>query len=1150
MPRRDDDPSRVTVRLDVENAAVARRPASPDGAGEDRATGAPRADATGYPDYTVIGEEARGGLGRVLRARDRRLDRPVALKELLADGADARARFLREARLTARLQHPSIVPVYEIGLRADGAPFYAMKLIEGEPFDRVIGRTRTLDERLALLPNVIAVAEAIAYAHERRIIHRDLKPSNVVVGGFGETMVVDWGLAKDLDEADGLGTNGGSGPPPAEEAEGVAAIDALGSGLRTRAGDAMGTLAYMSPEQLRCETVDERTDVFALGAFLYHTLTGTAPYAGLSEVERHQRIRRAEPEPIASREPGVPVELAAIVRKAMAAAPDGRYASAKELAADLRRLQTGQLVSAHVYSRRVLFVRWLSRNRRRVAAGVLFLAALGAVAGVSTRRILRERDRAEQERARADTRAQQLTLVQARTSLDRDPTASLAWLKTSSLDAAYWSEIASIAADARARGVARHVVPVKPTAGIGNAFIAPDGITGVGSLDSSGVFAVDLRSGRIIGRWPTSSRVATTRASFTADGAHLVVGSEGGDVADLALGSRSMRMLEGHHGASAVAVAPLGHTAASCGEDGTVRTWNLDSGEMRLLATLDAPCEALAYGAGGSELATVGRDHRLRIWDLQAGTARVFPLAEGKEGESVTWSASGKTIVTMEASNEFRAWDAVEGRPRLLAPASARLRDGRFFGDGGRFTAWSWDGSVHLWDFNGGGERVLKGHTAPVEHVEVSKDGSLLVSCSEDATVRLWDLRTFVARVFRGHTGPVMECSISPDRRTLLTAGLDSTVRIWDIGDERFERALPEPDDDLYAVAFSPDGSRIATAGDETVVRVFLTTTGEVTLLEGHTGSTDRLAFLGDGSHLASASYDHTVRVWDLATRTSVVLPHEGRVMSIAPTRDGSSIVTGSEGGLVRVWDVARREAITMTGHTGRVDSVVLSPDEQLVASAGLDGTTRVWDRKSGAPLRVLGGDAGPVMTVTFAGDGSLVASAAADGKVRVWDGAGNLARVFEGHHARVRSIVASPDGQRLLTASDDHDVTIWSLSRGEPLVLAGHTDQVRHAVFSSDGRFVVSASYDLTTRLWDAQTGRLLDLFRAGDPVMRAAIAPDDGRVAFVGWDRLLHLPSVDPARFLPGEAGGMRAWLETATSAEVVEGTTIASLAGEVTR
>ena len=148
--------------------------------------------------YTDGEEIARGGLGRVLKVTDQSMGRVVALKELLPEADIEEARFVREALVTGRLEHPSIVPVYEAGRWPDGTPFYAMKLVAGRPLRDLIAERTTVDQRIGLLHHVIAVADAIAYAHGRNIIHRDLKPANVIVGDFGETVVIDWGLAKDL----------------------------------------------------------------------------------------------------------------------------------------------------------------------------------------------------------------------------------------------------------------------------------------------------------------------------------------------------------------------------------------------------------------------------------------------------------------------------------------------------------------------------------------------------------------------------------------------------------------------------------------------------------------------------------------------------------------------------------------------------------------------------------------------------------------------------------------------------------------------------------------------------------------------------------------------------------------------------------------
>ncbi len=314
---------------------------------------APKSIAVDTGRYELAGEHARGGLGRILHGRDVLLDRPVAVKQLLRDGDEAEARFIREALITARLQHPSIVPVHDLGRTPAGKPFYTMRMISGRSLAEIIRQTRTLEQRLALLHHVIAVAHAMAYAHERRVIHRDLKPSNILIGPFGETVVVDWGLAADLDEA-----NRGSRSVST-------AYEIAAAGL-TVSGTVLGTPEYMPAEQAEGKSVDERADVYAIGAILYHLLAAAPPYRGRNSREVLANLVKFEPIPIEILESGIPRELATIVRTAMARDPRDRYLTAKELADDLERFRTGQRVSAHPYSRGSLIwkriIAWLRRG--------------------------------------------------------------------------------------------------------------------------------------------------------------------------------------------------------------------------------------------------------------------------------------------------------------------------------------------------------------------------------------------------------------------------------------------------------------------------------------------------------------------------------------------------------------------------------------------------------------------------------------------------------------------------------------------------------------------------------------------------------------------------------------------------------------------
>ena len=393
--RKLDDTQVAEVEAHASDCAVCRQligtlaaaslPRFPEGSGSDGDGARRDLGASANDRYVIRRELSRGGMGRISIAEDTLLHRDVAIKELLAPSAALLARFRRELALTSRLQHPSIVSIHDGGTWPSGEPFYVMRLVSGQSLDRAIARHEDAGGRLGLLRHGIAMVDALAYAHSQGIIHRDLKPANVLVGEFGETVVIDWGLAKDLRAS--------------SEVEVPAASD--GDAVETVAGLVVGTPAYMSPEQARGEAVDERSDVYALGAVLYHMFAGTAPYTGSTASEIVRAVVAAAPVPLVERA-RLPRDLLAIVGKAMARAPGDRYASARELAGDLERFEQGQLVAAHDYSTWELVRRWLRRHRTAVAVATFGVLALVVAIVVGFRNVVAEQRRAEQHRADAD----------------------------------------------------------------------------------------------------------------------------------------------------------------------------------------------------------------------------------------------------------------------------------------------------------------------------------------------------------------------------------------------------------------------------------------------------------------------------------------------------------------------------------------------------------------------------------------------------------------------------------------------------------------------------------------------------------------------------------------------------------------------------
>lgn len=406
----------------------------------------------GQERYQIGSELGRGGMGRVVEAFDVQLGRTVALKEVLPKAGSASARrFSREVALTAKLEHPSIVPLYDSGTTQDGRPFYVMRRVSGRPLDELMQRSRKLDERLALLPAVQSAIDAVAHAHRRGVIHRDLKPANILVGDLGETVVIDWGLAKVVGEDDEPGTR-----------------DSLASdSLQTQMGSVFGTPGFMAPEQARGDEIGTGGDVYALGATLYQLLAGTPPHAGPSATAVIEKTLKHQLIPLSEIAPGAPAELVTIVEKALELEPTHRYPHAGALGEDLRRFLTGQLVAAHRYTAWQRMLRFARKHRTTLGVAVLALVALAGLAFVSIKRVLHERDVARMARADAEAgkqaaekankelaeRHDALLVSQARARLDSNPTEALATLKHLPANSSQLEDARAVAQAAVMRGV-------------------------------------------------------------------------------------------------------------------------------------------------------------------------------------------------------------------------------------------------------------------------------------------------------------------------------------------------------------------------------------------------------------------------------------------------------------------------------------------------------------------------------------------------------------------------------------------------------------------------------------------------------------------------------------------------------------------------
>jgi serine/threonine protein kinase len=451
--------------------------------------------------YEVAAEHARGGMGRVCVAIDTELNRRVAFKDIqerFADDPGTRQRFVREALITGQLEHPGVIPVYGLGTDPAGRPYYAMRFVEGESLRDAVEEFHRRPPRgepvgaqavafRSLLKRFADVCNAVAFAHSKRIVHRDLKPANVMLGRFGETLVVDWGLARSFaDKTPDTGAPAGAATGAGEATTVQATAAAVGDSAGTRTGQVMGSPAYMSPEQSRGDlrTLGPAWDIYSLGGTLYELLTGRPPFAGRSVSQLLKAIQAGELTPVREVAGWVPKPLEAIAHKAMSLDPAARYATALELAAEIERYLADEPVLAHRATPAERVRRWRKRHPvlvRTTAALLLTVTPLltAALAFVNRERAEAVTARQNEEQAR---RAEQEAHDQTRGALAREEQAkqqALAALAAeqkalaaeqaalAAKQKALEAEQAARAAEAKARAQARATLDLSTDAVVG-----------------------------------------------------------------------------------------------------------------------------------------------------------------------------------------------------------------------------------------------------------------------------------------------------------------------------------------------------------------------------------------------------------------------------------------------------------------------------------------------------------------------------------------------------------------------------------------------------------------------------------------------------------------------------------------------------------
>jgi WD40 repeat protein len=1043
--------------------------------------------------YRVVRVLGEGGMGTVYEAEQDNPRRTVALKVIRAGLASdfLLKRFAREGQILGRLHHPGIAQVYDAGVADNGQPYFAIELVAGAPLDQY-ARDRALDVpgRLEL---VARVCDAVQHAHERGVIHRDLKPGNILVEPSGQPKVLDFGVARAVDA--GLTAGGGS---------------------HTEAGQLIGTLRYMSPEQASGDpsAIDQRSDVYALGVILYELLASRLPYRldGLPLAEAVHVIREHEPSRLGSFDGRLRGDVETVVAKALAKDKARRYASAGELAADVRRHLNSEPIRARPTSALYQLRKFARRNKALVAgaAGVFAALLAGTVVSLAfawhaaqSARVASAKEREatyEAYRARLAAAAASLfghDVADAARHLDAAPEALRGW---------EWRHLHSRLDDSVA------VIPAPSSSRL--------------SPGQHGLRLVTLADQRL--------RVVDEQGHVERD---VPFPHEKGPVWAVAQGPDGLLILDSVGGTTARLRDSTGvvRLTVRVPDGATIYNGWLSPAMNRLAIVWTTPAgySAGVYDLSGNEHARLSNFHRADVW-------------------SVVFSPDGTRLASASDDNIARLWDATGGPigGPLRHPGNvARHLSAAFRPDGERVVTAAGNGTVCQWDARTGAAVATpyERHEGEVWAAVYSPDGQWVASAGADRTVRLWRATgRDDSLVLHGHTGRVTQLAFAADGRRLGSVGEDGTARIWEVDLRTSLPALRGHIHSVYPVAFSPDGRWIASGGWDSKVILWDAATGEPCASLPHPDVVRALAFV-PGRHWLVTGGDglDRLQVWDVAiARVAKEIQCPGSVRSLAVSPDGRRVAVTVQTTKIhlRVYDLASGERLffaeSPSENASPAQPLAYSPDGRWLAVPAADEKAVVLlDARTYEAAATFSGHRTFVISAAFSPDSRRLATCSVDHSVRLWQVDGGDGRVLSGHTDEVFAVAFHPDGTRLATAGRDRAVWLWDLERGEEVArLPGHTSFVWSLAFSPDGATLASGSGDTTVRLWD--TAPLNERYRSRREV--EAARPEAERLVESLWREkndpagVVEALRADRALGEPLSHSALRAALRRAVSSE----------------